>query len=154
MPTLVAIGHERDVSLAELAADCRASTPSNAAELLVPDKKDELRRLHAKRQAIADTLHQQVRSEQQRLRQLRTSFPETVKVSLAHARREVLRRQQLLLAFSPEAILQRGYAIVRSGPTVITMARQLQPRREITLQFQDGMAGAKVTSARASKKLQ
>ncbi|QQS17967.1 hypothetical protein IPL68_04925 [Candidatus Saccharibacteria bacterium] len=38
VPTLVAIGHEVDVSLAELAADCRASTPSNAAELLVPDR--------------------------------------------------------------------------------------------------------------------
>ena len=38
VPTLVAIGHEVDVSLAELAADMRASTPSNAAELLVPDR--------------------------------------------------------------------------------------------------------------------
>src|SRR3989344_5479677 len=41
-PTLVAIGHEGDISLAELAADVRASTPSNAAALLMPDKKHEL----------------------------------------------------------------------------------------------------------------
>ncbi len=41
VPTLVAIGHERDISLAELAADQRASTPSNAAELLVPDRQHE-----------------------------------------------------------------------------------------------------------------
>ena len=42
VPTLVAVGHEVDVSLAELAADVRASTPSNAAELLVPDRRDVL----------------------------------------------------------------------------------------------------------------
>src|SRR5207302_376420 len=46
VPTLVAIGHEVDVCLAELAADQRASTPSNAAELLVPDRKQALAELH------------------------------------------------------------------------------------------------------------
>ncbi|HMH30993.1 MAG TPA: exodeoxyribonuclease VII large subunit, partial [Methylomirabilota bacterium] len=46
-PTLVAIGHEVDLSLAELAADQRASTPSNAAELLVPDRKGTLEALQA-----------------------------------------------------------------------------------------------------------
>jgi hypothetical protein len=45
VPMLVAIGHEIDVSLAELAADKRASTPSNAAELLTPDKRTELQDL-------------------------------------------------------------------------------------------------------------
>src|SRR5581483_9878111 len=45
VPTLVAIGHETDISLAELAADKRASTPSNAAELLVPDHKHSWREI-------------------------------------------------------------------------------------------------------------
>ena len=47
IPTLVAIGHEVDISLAELAADQRASTPSNAAELLVPDRRAVLAGLGA-----------------------------------------------------------------------------------------------------------
>src|SRR5690606_26365039 len=42
IPTVVEIGHESDTSLAELAADLRASTPSNAAELITPDRKDML----------------------------------------------------------------------------------------------------------------
>jgi exodeoxyribonuclease VII large subunit len=42
IPTLVAIGHEDDVSLAELAADVRAATPTDAARLLVPDKNEFL----------------------------------------------------------------------------------------------------------------
>jgi exodeoxyribonuclease VII large subunit len=53
VPTLVAIGHEVDVSLAELAADQRASTPSNAAELLVPDRQYILRTLKETRQSLA-----------------------------------------------------------------------------------------------------
>jgi exodeoxyribonuclease VII large subunit len=45
IPTLVAIGHERDIALAELAADQRASTPSNAAELLLPDRAQKMHEL-------------------------------------------------------------------------------------------------------------
>ncbi|MEI6237750.1 MAG: exodeoxyribonuclease VII large subunit, partial [Candidatus Saccharibacteria bacterium] len=45
IPTFVAIGHEINESLAEMVADKRASTPSNAAELLVPDKNSELKHL-------------------------------------------------------------------------------------------------------------
>src|SRR5690606_29272842 len=52
IPTLAAIGHEIDVSLAELAADRRASTPSNAAELLVPDRKAVLASLAEHRERL------------------------------------------------------------------------------------------------------
>jgi len=54
IPTLVAIGHEVDVSLAELAADQRGSTPSNAAELLVPDKRVVLESLMTTTEAMYD----------------------------------------------------------------------------------------------------
>ncbi|HSC38637.1 MAG TPA: exodeoxyribonuclease VII large subunit, partial [Chitinophagaceae bacterium] len=53
IPTVVAIGHEVDVSLAELAADQRASTPSNAAELLVPSRRAVLKQLILQRQHMS-----------------------------------------------------------------------------------------------------
>ena len=53
IPTVVAIGHEVDISLAELAADQRASTPSNAAELLVPDRAAVLRHVQVQRERIS-----------------------------------------------------------------------------------------------------
>ena len=60
VPTLVAIGHEIDVSLAELAADQRASTPSNAAELLVPDRNQLLRALPIYAQQLRQQMEQRV----------------------------------------------------------------------------------------------
>ena len=57
VPTVVAIGHEIDLSLAEMAADLHASTPSNAAELLLPDAKSELRQITSLRQEFDRILH-------------------------------------------------------------------------------------------------
>ena len=61
IPTVVGIGHERDVSLADLVADRRASTPSNAAELLTPTREEILARLSdlagRLRQSVSDDLH-------------------------------------------------------------------------------------------------
>src|SRR5690606_19070030 len=58
VPTVVAIGHEVDISLAELASDKRASTPSNAAQLLVPDKAQMLRELPQIKKQLAAILTQ------------------------------------------------------------------------------------------------
>jgi exodeoxyribonuclease VII large subunit len=67
IPTLVAIGHEIDVSLAELVADLRASTPSNAAQILVPDKKHELTTLARTKQSLSQFLDSIYESERKDL---------------------------------------------------------------------------------------
>src|SRR5665213_3602045 len=61
VPTLVAIGHEIDLSLAELAADRRASTPSNAAELLVPDRAQALAQLRIAAETLAHSSQAKLR---------------------------------------------------------------------------------------------
>ncbi len=77
IPTLVGVGHERDVTLADLAADCRGSTPSNAAELLTPTRveilaglSDSSARLH---RAVTDALASRERKTQEAVRILRQS---------------------------------------------------------------------------------
>ena len=60
IPTVVAIGHENDESLAELAADLRASTPSNAAELISLDRQNELQRLAGYQETVAGVLRRMV----------------------------------------------------------------------------------------------
>src|ERR1019366_6916210 len=64
IPTLVAIGHERDISLAEKAADLRASTPSNAAELLVPDKNQVLISIDLIQKQLASHLDSRLREDE------------------------------------------------------------------------------------------
>ncbi len=112
VPTLVAIGHESDISLAELAADRRASTPSNAAEFLVPDKKVELERL----KALPAQLNSMLLN---RLKSLSDGLVQTERLLMAYLEHKIEREQsrvnelsRLIAALSPKDILRRGYAIV------------------------------------------
>jgi len=138
VPTLVAIGHEIDLSLAELAADQRASTPSNAAELLVPDRTQV-------RAALQRAAEQLERAGQQVLQTARTAAEEQ-RVSLNQAIQDVLISHQerlqssakLLQALSPTAILQRGYAIVHQGQTALRSVKQLQRGVIVNVQLADG----------------
>lgn len=80
-PTVVGIGHERDVSLAELAADVRASTPSNAAELLVRSREELLSTLATMQISLTAALRKSMSAKTERVAQLaaalRTHFAAT-----------------------------------------------------------------------------
>jgi exodeoxyribonuclease VII large subunit len=115
VPTLVAIGHEVDVSLAELAADRRASTPSNAAELMTPDK-------HVVMETLASAAEEMYDSVQDRIYDRRTANSQNMEslyravVDLLQDRTDRLAQsRQLLEVLSPNAALRRGYAIVRDA---------------------------------------
>lgn len=155
VPTLVAIGHEIDLSLAELAADRRASTPSNAAELLVPDRA----------QAVAELQKDLQKLEQLTLGSLQAARAQTVDAidmldqawySLRGGiTRDTALKKQLLQAFNPEAALERGYALVRreaSGP-LVRNAGSLSPKDRLDIQFSDGSAAVSVTAINKKKRL-
>lgn len=115
IPTLVAIGHEKDISLAELAADKRASTPSNAAELLVPDKNyvmDYLKRLPAIWQA---NLEHKLQAKDEQLKDRRHYLTQAAERVLSDATGLMAERERLLKILNPKQVLDRGYAIVRQG---------------------------------------
>lgn len=144
VPTLVAIGHEVDLSLAELAADRRASTPSNAAELLVPDRTQVRLAL----QTITTQLQQ---SGQRQLQAARTGLTEQaadlehlMNQGLSQAAAAVKNQVRLLEAFNPQAILRRGYAIVRSQGQVARRTRALQAGGIVDVQLADGSFTATV----------
>lgn len=115
VPTLVAIGHETDVSLAELAADQRASTPSNAAELLVPDRREALMQLESLKQQLADEWYERIDDERQALLGLEGDGYDAVKRLLGRELVVLLGDRQLAAALDPAVALARGFAIVR-GP--------------------------------------
>jgi exodeoxyribonuclease VII large subunit len=112
---MVAIGHEVDVSLAELAADRRGSTPSNAAELLVPDRREALERLAALRLELADEWFGRLDDLRQELADVADDSLDIVTRRLERERTALDGRRQLVAALDPALALRRGFAIVRGG---------------------------------------
>ncbi len=137
IPTIVAIGHEVDISLAELAADQRASTPSNAAELLVPDRRAILENVAAHRGQLAQRIDQIVGdaknglvAQQELLRSAAGRVVET-------GRSNLTLKTQLLRAFNPEAAMRRGYALVRVGGMLVYSGVQVGQGAELEVQLVD-----------------
>ncbi len=146
IPTLVAIGHEVDISLAELAADQRASTPSNAAELLVPDKKHVALVLAATKQSLGQSLMNLVSERQRAMTDNLVSLTEAVEKILDNKRQQLYLHRDILRALSPEAALKRGYAAVRNLKTgeFVTSTQSIKPQDKISIQWRDGTADATV----------
>jgi exodeoxyribonuclease VII large subunit len=151
VPTLVAIGHEIDVSLAELAADQRASTPSNAAELLVPDRQVVLKELQRQRASLSDALVQTVARRREQLTDAREQLHDFWQRVYETARVRAKMARQLLTAYNPEAALQRGYAMIRLSTGLVRRAGDLQVGDEITAQFADGQARATIIEVESRK---
>lgn len=152
IPTLVAIGHEIDISLAELAADQRASTPSNAAELLVPDKRQVSHQLEVSQSQLGQMLSAQVSSAQHGLAMLRAQLNERLATTLAAAQQDLKLKQQLLTALNPQRLLQQGYALVYSGNKLVRSSRGLKVGQDISLRLADGTIDAKITAAKITGK--
>jgi exodeoxyribonuclease VII large subunit len=151
VPTLVAIGHEIDLSLAELAADQRASTPSNAAELLVPDRKHELLVLRDKTQLLGTQLSQTVTLARNTLAQTAQELQRFTHQIFEQQQHALQLKTQLLAVFDPRAVLKRGYAIVRQEARLITSVKSFKMNQNITLELQDGSIGAQVTQLNPKK---
>lgn len=148
IPTLVAIGHEIDTSLAELAADLRASTPSNAAQLLVPDKLAVMAALKEQSRAMAETTDLYVQNAQRDLKQHTQTIKHLAEQAYLAAAQMLERQKDLLDALNPQTVLKRGYAVVRAiaGNQYIKSVKVLKKGDEITVDWLDGSADATITS--------
>ncbi|HZM63676.1 MAG TPA: exodeoxyribonuclease VII large subunit, partial [Candidatus Saccharimonadales bacterium] len=145
IPTLVAIGHEIDTSLAELAADQRASTPSNAAELLVPDRKAVLRQFTTQRAHLNHQLSRLFSSSRQHVKTQARELLNATEHCLVAASQRLTAHSQLLEAFSPKRALQRGYALVlRQDGRMVRSGKQLQTGDELGIHLIDARLTATV----------
>jgi exodeoxyribonuclease VII large subunit len=144
VPTLVAIGHEVDVSLAELAADKRASTPSNAAELLVPDRQHELKVVADGRTRLDYLLRQLVTDRQIALASSTDRMQQLWHQLALDQKQRLELKMQLLLAFDPAAALKRGYAILRSESQPVTSVKALRVGQKVAIDLRDGQAQATI----------
>ena len=168
IPVISAVGHEPDVTISDFVADLRAATPSNAAELAVPDQDALRQQLDSMAAAMASGLHRQVRSARQHLDVLSKSPAlmspmgylnqkkqnlELLRNRLISAQnRSVDRRKRYYVeltakldAMSPLKVLTRGYAMAQAADgTVIRSVKQVDSGDEITVLLSDGRISATV----------
>ncbi len=144
VPVVSAVGHEQDTPLCDLAADVRASTPTAAARLVVPDVAELRRHLDGLRTGLArgarrslDRHGERLGRAHERLRRAPALFVERRRAVLEHAAGK-------LRALSPRATLERGYAIVRAGDELVRSASAVESGDAIAVDVADGRFGARV----------
>lgn len=151
VPTLVAVGHEIDFSLAELVADRRGSTPSNAAELLVPDRQTVLKNLIVSLHQLTLAGDIQLKSVKKELVEYVLNLSESVDSHLSEYSRYLTNSSRILNILNPESILQRGYAIVRSKQEIIKYSKQLKSGDIVNIQLAKGGFNASVANIEDKK---
>jgi exodeoxyribonuclease VII large subunit len=172
VPVVSGVGHEVDLTIADLAADARAPTPSAAAALALPDGAAWQGRVLALRRRLAGAAGTRVARAGRRLAQLAGSLRAHAPAARLAARRArldtlaraleregaqavALRRERLaalaahLDALSPLAVLGRGYAIARAADgRVLRSAREVAPGDALTLRLHEGEVEATATRIR------
>ena len=168
IPVISAVGHEPDVTISDFVADLRAATPSNAAELAVPDQDALRQNLDALTTAMATGLQRQIRSAQQHLNVLSQSAAlkspdgylqqqrkslELLTNRLISAQNQNITRKNhqyiaavsKLDAMSPLKVLSRGYAMTQNERgEVIRSVQQVEMGERITVNLSDGRLSATV----------
>lgn len=137
-PTLVGVGHEVDVSLADMAADVRAATPSNAAQILVPDRQALLRELSQNERHLAERLASQLSDAKRRVNEVGKHMLQHIDRGYQEQKLALQRAQLVLRQLDPKVVLARGYAMVHDAQNRLVRgtAKGLKPGDEITISTQ------------------
>ncbi|HIT28777.1 MAG TPA: exodeoxyribonuclease VII large subunit [Candidatus Faecousia gallistercoris] len=168
IPVISAVGHEPDVTISDYVADLRAATPSNAAELAVPDQAELVRRLRSITSAMGAQLSRQVKLNRKRMEVLASSRPlqsptayvderrllldgvqrrlcTAQQQTLAGSRQRCVRLTAALDAMSPLKVLTRGYAMAQTEDgRLLRTVEQTSPGGRFTLHLADGRIRASV----------
>lgn len=161
IPVISAVGHETDFTICDFVADLRAPTPSAAAELAVPDIRDD----YAFIQTVADhceaVLLERIADEEEKLEIIKERLKFRSPVSLIDERLQIvdsyltsallsvqnkISKEEARLsanvakldALSPLKVMSRGYSLVKKGENVITQASQLEKGDRLKVVFADG----------------
>lgn len=166
IPVVCGVGHERDESLADYVADVRAATPSNAAELVVPDRREIARQLETLIDVVEGIVRQQLSNLQYEVEHSLTKIAGAIESKLQHASHVFHRlglaseimlasiREQLaavefaarsLKSLNPLTLLSRGYSIVFKDGKVVQKASALKTGEEIEVRLGEGEVWSRVT---------
>lgn len=113
VPTLVGVGHEIDVSLADMAADVRAATPSNAAQLLVPDRNDLILRVRRQVGSLLPRTEQAIEGKRRQVQKDMSRSLAAITNRYSYYELRLESKMGLLAELDPKKVLARGYALVK-----------------------------------------
>ena len=148
VPVVSAVGHEQDTPLCDLAADVRASTPTAAAKLVVPDLGELTDRLARDRAALGRCVERALGRERDRLRVLGDRLGRAPALAVERKRAACEQAAARLHALSPRSTLERGYAIVRAASRVVRSSASVGPGDHVDVQLAEGGFGARVEELR------
>ena len=115
VPTLVGVGHEVDVSLADMVADVRAATPSNAAQILVPDRNEVIRAVRRQVQSLLPRIDQVIDAGTLVVRRQLSDALQAIDRQYDRSENQLVNIRRVLAELDPRKVLLRGYAIVRGN---------------------------------------
>ena len=175
IPVISAVGHEPDVTISDYVADLRAATPSNAAELAVPDQDALRQNLDAMSNAMVSSLSRQVKAARQHLKVLsasqalrsptgyleqRSQSVELLKnrlvaaqnQNITRARQRFIAQISKLEAMSPLKVLTRGYSMAQTQRgEVVRSINQVELGERIRIRLSDGTISATVMKKEEGK---
>ena len=175
IPVISAVGHEPDVTISDYVADLRAATPSNAAELAVPDQDALRQNLDAMSNAMVSSLSRQVKAARQHLKVLsasqalrsptgyleqRSQSVELLKnrlvaaqnQNITRARQRFIAQISKLEAMSPLKVLTRGYSMAQTQRgEVVRSINQVELGERIRIRLSDGTISATVMNKEEGK---
>ena len=176
IPVISAVGHEPDVTISDYVADLRAATPSNAAELAVPDQESLRQTLDTMSSAMETALNRQLKSAQQHLNVLsqspalrsptgyidqRRKGLELLRNRLVSAQNQCINQKTAryiaavskLDAMSPMKVLTRGYSMAQTERgEVLRSVQQVETGERITVSLSDGKLSAIVMEKKEESK--
>lgn len=175
IPVISAVGHEPDVTISDFVADLRAATPSNAAELAVPDQNALRQTLDDMQNAMAVAMQTKIDRAGERLRNLSgrpvlksplASFESRKRAlellekrlisaqseTVAKARQRFVGQVSKLDAMSPLKVLTRGYAMVaKEDGTIVRSVTDVKPKEPIAVRVSDGTIVATVIGGKSNE---
>lgn len=166
-PIISGVGHETDFTICDFVADVRASTPSAAAELAVPDRQELISYYFKQKQYISAMLDRKIKTAQLRLenqqRRMSASSPKLkaeqlekqlsaksekltrfMNIYISDKENKLIAAKGKLDGLNPLNVLNRGYAIAEKDEKIITSSKQLKDGDDFTVILSDGKINAKV----------
>ena len=141
-PVISAVGHEVDVTIADLVSDVRAATPSMAAELAVREKREILEDLEQFRHRLDFSLTSRIDMFSMQLDGLANSFKHHMISRIENLERRIENYSGKLTSLNPFGVLERGYAIVSKEESgeIVQDSRTLEPKEKLVLRLSRGKA--------------